>query len=80
MWTISTIFFLALLSCGLFALGLYLNVRSRNLHEFEDALDDMRDDRGLLYNWEGLTPFEQKMRLALYQLGVQNELTERERV
>lgn len=64
-------FFLALLICSLFAVGLYLNMRSEDPHEFSDAdLKDMRGDQGLLCNWEGLTPFEQKMQLALYQRSV----------
>ncbi|GAB3464203.1 hypothetical protein [Azotobacter salinestris] len=71
MWTISIIFSLALLICSLFAVGLYLNMRSDDPHEFDDAgLKNMRGDQGLLCNWKGLTPFEQKMRLALYQQSV----------
>lgn len=80
MWTIKTIFFLALLSCSLFALGLWLNAQSKDPHDFDDAvLENMRNDQGLLCNWKGLTPFEQKMRLALYQQHARDQVAEEQK-
>lgn len=77
--TINSIFSLVLLCCGLFAAGLCLGNWMRPSPKPEADLEDLMDDAGLFYGWDGLSVIERKKRLALYQRRVRVRIAEQER-
>lgn len=68
--TINEILFFTLASCGLFAIGLYIEKWTRPKDEQDPDLDDVVDDEDLFVGWDWLTARERRKRLSLYRRRV----------